>query len=119
MDTWSTTEPQTRDITALGYGREVLLALSFSFGVSCEILWALILGFALSGAVQAVASKQGMRQLLPDDSPRSLAIAAGLGATCARGTNSPSLTGFKLNDRAAATCAPIPRHELLAIAHTG
>ena len=45
-----------------------------------EVLWALILGFALSGAVQAVVSKQQMRRLLPDDSPRTLAVAAGLGA---------------------------------------
>jgi uncharacterized membrane protein YraQ (UPF0718 family) len=45
-----------------------------------EILWALILGFALSGAVQAVVSKREMRRLLPDDSPRSLARATILGA---------------------------------------
>src|SRR6476620_6239328 len=45
-----------------------------------EILWALILGFALSGAVQAVVSKGEMRRLLPDDSARSIAIASGLGA---------------------------------------
>src|SRR5881397_4214718 len=45
-----------------------------------EILWALILGFALSGAVQAVVAKGEMRRLLPDDSPRSLVIASGLGA---------------------------------------
>ena len=55
-------------------------ALSFSFGMFWEILWALILGFALSGAVQAVVSKGEMRRLLPDDSPRSLGIACGLGA---------------------------------------
>jgi uncharacterized protein len=55
-------------------------ALSFAFGMFWEILWALILGFALSGAVQAVVSKKEMRRLLPDDSPRSLAVAAGLGA---------------------------------------
>jgi hypothetical protein len=55
-------------------------ALSFAFGMFWEILWALILGFALSGAVQAVVSKGGMRRLLPDDSPRSLAVASGLGA---------------------------------------
>ncbi len=36
-----------------------------------EILWALILGFALSGAVQAVVSKSEMTRLLPDDSPRT------------------------------------------------
>jgi uncharacterized protein len=55
-------------------------ALSFAFGMFWEILWALILGFALSGAVQAMVSKGEMRRLLPDDSPRSLGIACGLGA---------------------------------------
>lgn len=45
-----------------------------------EILWALILGFGLSGVVQAVVSKREMTRLLPDDSPRSLAIATALGA---------------------------------------
>jgi uncharacterized protein len=55
-------------------------ALRFAFGMTWEVLWALILGFALSGAVQAVVSKQQMRRLLPDDSPRTLAVAAGLGA---------------------------------------
>src|SRR6266568_9019090 len=55
-------------------------ALSFAFGMFWEILWALILGFALSDAVQAVVSKQEMRRLLPDDSPRSLARATVLGA---------------------------------------
>jgi uncharacterized protein len=45
-----------------------------------EVLWALILGFALSGAVQAVVSKREMRRLLPDDSSKTLAVASGLGA---------------------------------------
>jgi len=58
----------------------LLNALSFAFGMFWEILWALILGFALSAAVQAVVSKREMRKLLPDDSPRSLLIAGGLGA---------------------------------------
>src|SRR6266540_883469 len=53
-------------------GGELVQALSFAFGMFWEILWALILGFALSGAVQAVVSKEEMRRLLPDDSPRSL-----------------------------------------------
>jgi len=55
-------------------------ALSFAFGMFWEILWALILGFALSAAVQAVVAKGEMRRLLPDDSPRSLVVASGLGA---------------------------------------
>jgi uncharacterized protein len=55
-------------------------ALSFAFGMFWEILWALILGFAISGAVQAVVSKAEMRRVLPDDSARSLGIACALGA---------------------------------------
>src|ERR671926_329143 len=59
---------------------ELWQALSFAFGMFWEILWALILGFALSGVVQAVVSKAEMTRLLPDDSPRSIATACGLGA---------------------------------------
>ncbi len=55
-------------------------ALSLAFGMFWEILWALILGFAISAAVQAIVSKEEMRGLLPDDAPRSLGIACGLGA---------------------------------------
>src|SRR5947199_1955027 len=55
-------------------------ALRFAFGMTWEILWALVLGFALSAAVQAVVSKAEMSRLLPDDSPRTLAIACALGA---------------------------------------
>jgi uncharacterized membrane protein YraQ (UPF0718 family) len=55
-------------------------ALSLAAGMTWEVLWALILGFGLSAVVQAVVSKAEMRRLLPDDSPRSLGIACGLGA---------------------------------------
>ncbi len=65
---------------AVAIAQNLLDALSFAFGMFWEILWALILGFALSGAVQAVVSKSEMRRLLPDDSARSLTIACGLGA---------------------------------------
>ena len=61
-------------VQALGH------ALSLAAAMSWEILWALILGFAISAAVQAVVSKAEMGRLLPDDSPRSLAVACGLGA---------------------------------------
>ncbi|HEY3132730.1 MAG TPA: permease [Acidobacteriota bacterium] len=54
-------------------------ALSIAFLMFWEILWPLILGFGLSACVQAVVSKRGMSKLLPDDSPKSLAIASGLG----------------------------------------
>ena len=55
-------------------------AFSLAFAMFWEILWALIVGFALSGVVQAVVSKGEVSRLLPDASPRSLAIACGLGA---------------------------------------
>ena len=55
-------------------------ALSFAFAMTWEILWALVIGFAFSAAVQAVVSKNEMTRLLPDDSLRSLVIASGLGA---------------------------------------
>jgi len=45
-----------------------------------EITWALILGFGLSAIVQAVVRKATIVRLLGDDRPRTLAIAAGLGA---------------------------------------
>src|SRR6266545_4344728 len=55
-------------------------ALNIGFGMTWEILWALVLGFALSAVVQAVVSKDEITRLLPDDSPRTIAIACGLGA---------------------------------------
>jgi uncharacterized membrane protein YraQ (UPF0718 family) len=67
-------------VLALAVGHELVRALSFAFGMLWQILWALILGFGLSAAVQAVVSKEEMRRLLPDGSPRTLAIATGLGA---------------------------------------
>jgi hypothetical protein len=50
----------------------ILRALSMAFAMGWEILWPLILGFALSGVVQAVVSHQEMSRLLPDDRPRSV-----------------------------------------------
>jgi uncharacterized protein len=58
----------------------IVHALSMAFAMFWEILWALILGFGLSAIVQAVVGKEQMTKLLPDDSPKTLAIASGLGA---------------------------------------
>ncbi|GAB3207106.1 permease [Nocardia tengchongensis] len=55
-------------------------ALALAGSMTWEILWALILGFALSAMVQAVVRKSTIVRLLGDDSPRTLAVAAGLGA---------------------------------------
>src|SRR5215475_11623301 len=67
-------------LVAVDLGHEVVQALSFGLGMTWEVLWALILGFGLSAAVQAVVSKRELRRLMPDDSPRTLAVSAGLGA---------------------------------------
>jgi uncharacterized protein len=58
----------------------IIRALSMAFAMGWEILWPLILGFTLSGIVQAVVSHSEMSRLLPDDRPRSIATSLGLGA---------------------------------------
>ncbi len=55
-------------------------ALSMSAAMGWEILWPLILGFALSGAIQAVVSHHQMSKLLPDDSAKSITKASLLGS---------------------------------------
>src|SRR2546430_12392222 len=55
-------------------------ALLVAGSMSWEILWALVLGFALSAVVEAVVRKSTITRLLGDDRPRTLAVATGLGA---------------------------------------
>jgi len=51
----------------------VVIAIGHAFGLAFAmlwvILWPLILGFALSGTIQAVVSKQQMARVLGDDRP--------------------------------------------------
>ena len=63
-----------RVLHALGH------ALAISGSMTWEILWALILGFALSAVVQAVVRRTTIIRRLGDDRPRTLALAAGFGA---------------------------------------
>jgi uncharacterized membrane protein YraQ (UPF0718 family) len=58
----------------------LLRALSYAVSMGWEMFWALALGFALSGAVQAVVSKGEMARLLPDARPATILRAAALGA---------------------------------------
>ena len=55
-------------------------ALSMSFAMFWEILWALALGFGLSAVIQAVVSKGEMSELLPDSRLSTLWRASWLGA---------------------------------------
>lgn len=50
-------------------------ALFMAFSMLWEILWPLVLGFALSGVVQAVVSHQSMAKALGGDSPKNLTLA--------------------------------------------
>ncbi len=58
----------------------ILHALSLAGSMTWEVLWALILGFILSATVQALIRRSTITKLLGDDRPKTLAIAAGLGA---------------------------------------
>jgi len=60
--------------------RAVLHALLITGSMTWEITWALILGFALSAVVQAVVRRSTVVRLLGDARPRTLLVAAGLGA---------------------------------------
>ncbi|MCV7379522.1 hypothetical protein BST11_17705 [Mycobacterium alsense] len=63
-----------RVLAAIGH------ALGLAGSMTWEILWALILGFALSAVVQAVVRRSTIVSLMGDDRPRTLAVSAGLGA---------------------------------------
>ncbi|KAF5993096.1 permease [Streptomyces sp. WAC00263] len=58
----------------------ILHALSITGSMTWEITWALILGFGLSAVVQAVVRRATIVRILGDDRPRTLTLAAGLGA---------------------------------------
>src|ERR1700742_3509663 len=58
----------------------VLHALSIAGSMTWQITWALILGFALSAVIQAVVRRSTVARLLGESRPRTLVVAAGLGA---------------------------------------
>ena len=63
-----------RALDALGH------ALGTAGSMAWQVTWSLILGFTLSGVVQAVIRRQTVIRLLGDDKPKTLAVATGLGA---------------------------------------
>ena len=54
-------------------------SLREGFFMFWETLWPLILGFGLSGAVQAFVSRESMQQKMGDHGPASIARASGYG----------------------------------------
>src|SRR3954470_5446016 len=55
-------------------------ALRIAGSMTWQVTWSLILGFTLSAVIEALVRKSTIARLLPDDRPRSLATATGLGA---------------------------------------
>jgi uncharacterized protein len=55
-------------------------ALEMAALMGWQMLWALVLGFALSAVVQATVSREKVAALMPDAKPRSIAVATLLGA---------------------------------------
>ena len=73
-------------------------ALLLAAGMAWQVGWSLILGFALSAAVQAVVSKDRMQQLLGRDGVREIALATAFGAassSCSYAAAAMSKTLFK------------------------
>ena len=65
--------------TVARLGADVTHALAQAFFMFWETLWALVLGFGLSGAVQAFVSRDGMRAKLGNHRPAAVARASGYG----------------------------------------
>src|SRR3954469_14897904 len=57
----------------------LLHALGIAGSMTWQVTWSLILGVTLSGLIEALVKKSTIARLLPDDRPRSLATATGLG----------------------------------------
>ena len=73
-------------------------ALLLAAGMAWQVGWSLILGFALSAAVQALVSKERMQRALGRDGIREIALATGFGAassSCSYAAAAMSKTLFK------------------------
>jgi len=76
----------------------VLEAVLLAVGMAWQVWWSLILGFVLSGVVQAVVSKQRMQTALGRDGAREIALATAYGAassSCSYAAAALSKTLFK------------------------
>lgn len=58
----------------------IVHALGVAGSMAWQVAWSLILGFTLSAVIEALVRKSTIARLLPDDRPKSLATATGLGA---------------------------------------
>jgi uncharacterized protein len=73
-------------------------AFVLAAGMIWQVAWSLVLGFTLSGAVQALVSKERMQRVLGRDGIREIALATGFGAassSCSYAAAAMSKTLFK------------------------
>jgi hypothetical protein len=73
-------------------------AFLLAAGMLWQVAWSLILGFTLSGVVQALVSKERMQRVLGRDGIREIALATGFGAvssSCSYAAAAMSKTLFK------------------------
>jgi hypothetical protein len=73
-------------------------ALLMALGMFWNVGWSLVLGFVLSGLIQALVSQERMRELLGRDGIREIALATGFGAassSCSYASAAISRTLFK------------------------
>ena len=72
--------PLVQAVSFAGALRDLGLSLREAFFMFWQTLWALVLGFGLSGAVQAFVSREAMQRTLGNHRPAAIARAAGFGA---------------------------------------
>jgi uncharacterized protein len=60
--------------------RALLHALRITGSMTWQVTWSLMLGFTLSAVIESLVTKSTIVRLLPDDRPRTLVTASGLGA---------------------------------------
>ena len=80
------------------FGLKLWQALVMAAGMLWNVGWSLVLGFVLSGLIQALVSQNRMRELLGRDGIREIAIATGFGAassSCSYASAAISRTLFK------------------------
>jgi uncharacterized membrane protein YraQ (UPF0718 family) len=82
----------------MGFLVEVWRALYLAVGMLWQVGWSLVLGFVLSGLVQAVVSKERMQRTLGRNGVREIALATAYGAassSCSYAAAAMSKTLFK------------------------